>query len=80
MAVIKGDSLLEQAENVLKNAVGMGTPKDQIIAGLILTGFIIITSSIGLLGTLLLAPLAFFMVVLGLLRLWGPFDDLWPLS
>ena len=80
MAVVEGDSTLEQAENVLMNAVGMGSPQDQIVAGLILAGFIILTSSIGLVGTLLLTPLAFLLVVLGVLRLWGRFEDAWPLS
>ena len=80
MSVLEGNSPFEQAESLLSNAVGMGEPRDQIVAGLILTGFIILTSSIGLIGTLLLAPIAFLMVLIGVLRLSSTVDDLWPLS
>lgn len=80
MAVVEGDSPAEWGESILSAAIGAGSPVDQIVAALLLGGFIIMTTGIGLVGTLLLAPLAFGMAVIGVLRLWKPFEQRWPLS
>ena len=72
--------ITEQAQDLVEDAIGRNSPPDQIIAAVILGAFIIMTSSIGLVGTLVLAPLAFAMAGVGILRLWGPIDDFYPLS
>lgn len=80
MAVVKGDSPAEWGESILASAIGSGSPIDQIVAALLLGGFIIMTSSIGLIGTIVLAPIAFAMAAIGVLRLWPAFDQRYPLS
>lgn len=71
--------IFETAQDLVEDALGRNDPVDQIKAGIILGVFIIMTSSIGLVGTLLLAPFAFAFGFIGVLRLWSPIDDRYPL-
>lgn len=71
---------VDMGVDLTQNAVGMGTPGDQIVAGIILGVFIIVSSSFSFGATLVLAPLAFAMVGLGALRLIPQVDSIWPLS
>lgn len=72
--------ITEEAQDLVEDAIGRNSPVDQMIAAIVLGAFIVMTSSIGLVGTLLLAPLAFAMAGVGLLRLWDPIDSYYPLS
>ena len=73
------ESVADTAMKLVQDAIGMNSPGDQIVAAIVLGGFIIITSSIGLVGTLLLTPLAFAMAAVGILRLVPQIDALYPL-
>lgn len=53
------------AKDVAAGAVGRRGPWEFLTAWFIVGAFVIITSSIGLVGTLLLLPLVLFMLALG---------------
>jgi hypothetical protein len=72
--------IVDRTTDMTADAIGMGTPGDQIVAGLVLGVFIIISSSFSFGATVVLAPLAFAMVGLGVLRLVPQIDSLWPLN
>ena len=72
-------SLIEEASNQVSNAVGTGSPEEQIIGAIVLAGFVIVTSSIGLVGTLVLVPVILLFAIIGFLRLIPAVDDWWPL-
>ena len=72
-------SIIDEASNQISNAVGTGSPEEQIIAAIVLAGFVIVTSSIGLVGTLVLVPVILLFAIIGFLRLIPAVDDRWPL-
>lgn len=55
--------------DVAAGALFMRGPKNFLVAWFLITAFIIVTSSIGLIGTILLLPLALFMLFVGVLWL-----------
>ncbi|MFC6720901.1 hypothetical protein ACFQGT_00445 [Natrialbaceae archaeon GCM10025810] len=73
-------TIIDEAADQIANAIGAGTPEQQIVGAIVLGGGIILTSSIGLVGTLILAPLAFLFAAIGFLRLFPAVEERWPLS
>ena len=71
--------LIDEASNQISNAIGTGSPEEQIIGSIVLAGFVIVTSSIGLVGTLVLVPVILLFAFIGFLRLIPAIDDRWPL-
>jgi hypothetical protein len=57
---------IPSARDTAAGAVGQRGPREFLVAWFLITAFIILTSSIGLIGTLLLLPLALFMLAVGL--------------
>lgn len=64
----------------VKEAVGFGSPEEQIWANLLLGILIIVSSSVGLVFMAVVLPLLAFLLVIGVLRLADPIDNLWPLG
>ena len=72
-------TIIDEAADQISNAVGTGSPEEQIIGSIVLAGFVIVTSSIGLVGTLILVPVVLLFAFIGFLRLIPAVDDRWPL-
>lgn len=72
-------NLVDISRDVLGDGIGTGTPQEQIVAALIIGGVIIATTAVGLIGTILLLPIPITMLAFGVLRLWSPFNERWPL-
>jgi len=67
-------SIVDQMWRYGVAAMGFGTPQDQIVAWFVIGALVIVTSSIGLVGTILLLPLVFLGLAVGALRLlWWMF-------
>ncbi|MFD1526040.1 MULTISPECIES: hypothetical protein [Halobacteriales] len=71
--------IVKEAQTQIANAIGTGSPEEQIIGSVVLAAFVIMTSSIGLVGTLILVPVVLLFAFLGFLRLIPAVDDRWPL-
>ena len=70
---------IETGRGLLLDGIGRNGPDDQIVAGFLLGAFIIATSAVGMVGTLLLVPIPIVMIVLGVLRLSSTVDSAYPL-
>lgn len=62
-------SFVDQAWRYGVAAMGFGTPQDQIVAWFIIGAFVIVTSSIGLVATILLLPIVALGLAVGVIRL-----------
>lgn len=71
--------IIKEAQNQIGNTIGNGSPEEQIIGSILLAAFVIMTSSIGLVGTLVLVPVVLLFAFIGLIRLIPAVDDKWPL-
>lgn len=71
--------IIKEAQNQIGNTIGTGSPEEQIIGSVILAAFVIMTSSIGLVGTLVLVPVVLLFAFIGFIRLIPAVDDMWPL-
>ncbi len=72
-------AITDEAARQISNLIGGGSPEQQIVASLLLAGGIIATSSVGLVGTLILVPVVLVGAFLGVLRLIPAVEDRWPL-
>lgn len=70
---------LPTAKNLVSTAIGTGTPSEQIVANILITTGLILSSSIGFLVGIPLAMASLFLLSLGVLRLWSPVGSRWPL-
>lgn len=67
--VSTGFDKIPDARTVARGAVFLEGPQGLLISWFLIGAFVILTSSIGLIGTLLLLPLVFFMLGIGVLWL-----------
>jgi len=72
-------SLTDEAATQVANFIGAGSPEQQIVASILMAGGIILTSSIGLVGTLVLVPVVLLFGLFGFLRLIPAVEARWPL-
>lgn len=73
-------AITDEAVTQVTNLIGSGSPEQQIVAAILLAGGIIATSSVGLVGTLVLVPAVLLFAFLGFLRLIPAVESRWPLS
>lgn len=68
------------AKRVVGYALGTGTPEEQMIANLVISFAAILSSLVSLGATLLVVLLTIPLFFIGVLRLWGPFNSVWPIG
>lgn len=69
-----------EVESIVRGAVGLGTPAGMVTNWFLIGAFVILTSSIGLVGTLLLMPVVILGLVIGVARFFDPVEAIWPLT
>lgn len=70
---------MPDVRSTVEAALGMSSPKAMLVAWFLIGAFVIVTSSIGLVGTLLLLPLVILGLVVAILRLVPAIEERWPL-
>lgn len=73
-------SSIDRGKDLAYGAVGVRSPREMVVAWFLIGAFVIITSSIGLFGTLLLLPLVFVGLAIALLRFIPVVETYWPLT
>lgn len=72
--------LAARAQSVIRGALGLKSPDEMLVSWFLIGAFVIITSSIGLIGTILLLPLVLLGLFIAVLRFVPPIERRWPVG
>lgn len=74
------EDTIDWGKEKVSHAIGFGEPEEQIWANVLIGGIVLMKSTFGLVFMAVLLPIIALLLVIGVLRLLDPIDNLWPLG